>query len=479
MTPMPSVPKTLKGFEQYRLYEVSRQEDGRRRYRLRMGFFTTEADAELLLNSVRALYPTAFIGCVSNEDERFVRSAGHVRPAINIVTASEPVAKPVAAPPVAKPVAMAVPAAAQAAPQPAPAPVKTVAKPVKTEQSEQSVAPKSMDKPMETKPAIKPAETKRVEAKPAELSIRVEVAQATKPAPTKADDGDTQVFHVARGVTLPNIDLELVPEPAQPAAPAVAQPPRQVQSTIQPQPATAVLKPAVNKSATPAAKEAAPSAKAPAKPIAPVALPMGAPKVVDDYIPVLDTTMTVRTLTSTEREDPNQPTWFTVQLALSQQPVNLDTMPKLDIFAAYRLYSVALMEDGKIQHALRLGFFKESVSADAVAGYLKTFFESTQITRIAKAEYDRFAEPKPKPAPAAPAKVVELEQKRASTAPATTATATTGATTRPASAAAKPVHGKPATKPAGAPSAKPRTVAVNNTARPQSFFSRLIGRNLD
>src|SRR5690349_4816024 len=71
MTPMPAVPKNLKGFEKYKLYQVSRQEDGRRRFRLRLGFFTSEADAESVLNSVRSLYPAAFTGCVTNEDMRY------------------------------------------------------------------------------------------------------------------------------------------------------------------------------------------------------------------------------------------------------------------------------------------------------------------------------------------------------------------------------------------------------------------------
>ena len=49
-------------------------------------------------------------------------------------------------------------------------------------------------------------------------------------------------------------------------------------------------------------------------------------------------------------------------------------MPHLDIFEVYRLYSVASAGGGKIVHSLRLGFFREVVSAEAVSGYLKTFF---------------------------------------------------------------------------------------------------------
>ena len=82
--------------------------------------------------------------------------------------------------------------------------------------------------------------------------------------------------------------------------------------------------------------------------------------------------------------------WFAIQLAVSDQPVNLDAMPRLDIFEAYRLYSVATAGSGKIVHSLRLGFFKEAVSAEAVMGYLKTFFGSPTVMRVSVAEHARF-----------------------------------------------------------------------------------------
>ena len=84
-------------------------------------------------------------------------------------------------------------------------------------------------------------------------------------------------------------------------------------------------------------------------------------------LPDLDSTQTIRALTSDELNDDSQEKWFAIQLAASEQPVNLDAMPHLDIFEAYRLYSVATAGSGKIVHSLRLGFFKEAVSAEAVS----------------------------------------------------------------------------------------------------------------
>ena len=148
-----------------------------------------------------------------------------------------------------------------------------------------------------------------------------------------------------------------------------------------------------------------------AKPAAPALPPLRITGASTAQPPELDSTQTIRALTSSEMEDAAQEKWFAVQLAVSEQPVNLDAMPRLDIFEAYRLYSVATAGSGKIVHSLRLGFFKEAVSAEAVSGYLKTFFGSPTIMRISVAEHARFKDPPSAKKPTAPAhegKVVEL-----------------------------------------------------------------------
>lgn len=411
MTPMPAVPRNLKGFEKYKLYQVSRQEDGRRRYRLRLGFFTSEADAEWVLNSVRNLYPTAFTGCVTQEDLRYF---GEPTPAASVVApkaaAPAPIATQKPLPPAARdikqPVAVTAPAATQAVTAKPPAPAAT--------------APK-LNLTLEAPPAI-----------------------ASKPDQRAA----TEPFHVARGVQIPETNLELTDEYAALPAPVVK------------------AVPAVARPAAPAPAKSAAIVNHSAAPL-PGATLINPPKIVDDYVPILDTTLTIRTLTSAEADDPNRPKWFAVQLALSEQPINLDTMPKLDIFAAYTLYSVAMMEGGTIKHALRLGFFRENVSAEAVMGYLKAFFNMPAITQIATAEYERFAESKPKlqSSAATDAKVVKLDGKRPA------------APVKPVAPVATP---KPASASRSATVAKPKEIKrVAPPPRPQSFLSRLIGRQLD
>jgi hypothetical protein len=143
--------------------------------------------------------------------------------------------------------------------------------------------------------------------------------------------------------------------------------------------------------------------------------PIIAPPVITDGPILIDSTQTLRMLTEAELSDAEGPQWFVVQLAVSEQAINLDTMPKLDIFSAFRLYSIAMPQQGKILHSMRLGFFREAVSAEAVAGYLKTFFSAPDVMRVSGAEQTRFAEP-----PAAShkettngsAKVVTLEEAR-------------------------------------------------------------------
>ncbi|HEX2585561.1 MAG TPA: hypothetical protein VHL14_10530, partial [Steroidobacteraceae bacterium] len=509
MTPMPSVPRSLKGYENHRLYQLNRVEDGRHRYRLRLGFFNSEADAEIALASLRSMYPAAFTSRAGAEDMRYngdplITGRFEARPTNTPSEAKPPVQGPVAASP------------AQTKPA---APV--VVKPAAPAQSAPTVAAAKQPAP-KVEPIVNATPKPGIEsAKPAAAMSLLDppaAVESTKERNTPFTMTAHQPFHVARGVNLPDTDLELAPTlvpsppkfvdpqwvhlqsplnkaaatppaakpksaapslpigkpvakataPAKPAASAVTSTP--VPAVKSPAPAVPVIAaksapPVPQKSApiaTPAAAQtpaqapapkiaaSAPVAKpAPAQPAVPVIAkaepPKPAAKNSDDYVPILDTTMTIRTISVAEMEDANQPKWFSVQLAVSEQSFNLDAMPRLDIFAAYRVYSVAMnCEDGKLKHSLRLGFFKEEVSADAVAGYLKTFFPAPTITRVGVAEYERFIEPKT-PEPAAESKVVNLvERREAGTAP---STPTFGVTPAPSPVRAKPQKSQKPQKP--------------------------------
>jgi hypothetical protein len=518
MAPVPVPGKSLPGLETYRLYQVARVEDGRPRHRLRLGFFKTEMDAEGVLETVRARYPTAFTTCLSDDDRKFAR--GFLPPSMHdasdtalvrslnavLDAAPEPVSAAPARVAPTKALAPAVMEVTRKAEEPItiaprqskhkspqlepvapefdinemtwspdappplgaapikPIPIKvTAAKPASSSTAtttasgsatattgahialpaakivtakgpafQPHVAPRVASAPKASPPASKSAELppkKNLTAAPlppqttpnikppstAPLNLTAQTAPAKATAPLKPS---TEPFRVDRGISIPQTGLSLESDartaPAT-TAPAVGKTPASgaaVSATARPTPAPPVTKPA----ATPAQARQAPGtphAKTPAPSLA-ASAPAIKPGAQD-----LDSTQTIRALTSAELNDANQPKWFVVQLAISEQAINLDTMPHLDIFTAYRLYSVATAGSGKILHSLRLGFFKEEVSAQAVAGYLKTFFASPSVIRIAVSEQTRFADAimpnitadaAPKPAPSQ--KVIELSEVR-------------------------------------------------------------------
>jgi hypothetical protein len=106
----------------------------------------------------------------------------------------------------------------------------------------------------------------------------------------------------------------------------------------------------------------------------------------------IDSTQTIRALTPLELADDQSSRWFSIQLALSEEPIDPEHVPSLDLFGEYRLYSVTGLDHKRILHSLRLGFFSSELAADAVAGYLRGFFDSPSIKRVSVAERDRFAE---------------------------------------------------------------------------------------
>lgn len=496
MAPVQLASKSLPGFEAYRLYQVTRVEDGRTRYRLRLGFFPTQAEADEILAKVREQYPTAFTACLCEEDRRHTRgyvvSAAATKPAMTIVASNPPKAAPVNSATAARPAATVRPAAAAktppapslpvsqkpaapvpavapatatkskpapaaqvieiarqpaaAAPNPMPAKEAPTAKTSTLEDELKGLESLSWDPPaltpsasaakqttgkhpaqtvpagFKSQPVIKattpPTPAREPSGKPsatpsikidAGASMRVKALELTlsdpppAPTPKSAPAVSNEPFHVGKGIEIPAVQLSLQADTptatkAQPTAPAAKAP-------------AAKSAPSVTAKAPP--KASAVQAKTPPAPTKPAPVPKTSlPKNSD-----LDSTQTIRALTNEELADEAQEKWFAIQLAASEQPVNLDAMPHLDIFEAYRLYSIATAGSGKIIHSLRLGFFKEAVSAEAVAGYLKTFFGSPSVLRISLAEQARFKDatmPK-KPAvpePKAPQNVVEISSVR-------------------------------------------------------------------
>ena len=129
----------------------------------------------------------------------------------------------------------------------------------------------------------------------------------------------------------------------------------------------------------------------------------------------VDSTQTMRAIPASELYDSQKRKWYAVQLVISDRPVNLDMMPRLEVFAAHRLYAIAAKHETGTWHALRLGFFPDEQSAEVICAYLQTFFSAPTIVRVSAAEQERFV---PTPTPAAPRAALQKPASVTASAPA-------------------------------------------------------------
>jgi hypothetical protein len=173
-------------------------------------------------------------------------------------------------------------------------------------------------------------------------------------------------------------------------------------STAAPAPKAATREPVRATPAPPAPAPPAPAArdKAPAKAAKPPpatspprAATPGAqtPKAPAGPPPAIDSTRTMRALVMPEAARSAPGHLLVVQLVLSEQEIVPESVPNLAIFNEYRLYIALGESHGKVMYALRLGFFTDEGPAQAVAGYLRSYFEAPAVTRVSVEERERFA----------------------------------------------------------------------------------------
>jgi hypothetical protein len=329
--------KGVAGCSHAHVYQVHRIEDRRPRYRLRLGPFAREDDADTELLKVRDIYPSALTATADADDLRIIAALQVKAPA-----SPSPTAKP-AVPTLVEAVATQVETPV------APIPVRAVT--TQVEAPMELTLVEEVTRQVET-PVVRPSVAAVV--KPVEKPVMQAAAKlAEKPAEKLAE---------------------------KPAAKVVA-------------PMSATPKPAAAKQVSPALVTAvAPAALTPQQ-----KLPVRAPVPLQVEQPSqrainLESTQTVRALTQLELEDDQASRWFAIQLSLAEEVFDPETLPNLDIFRVYRLYSVAGIDKGRIVHALRLGFFTEQIAAGAVASYLAAFYDNPAIKRVSAAERERFAD---------------------------------------------------------------------------------------
>jgi hypothetical protein len=344
--------KGIAGCQHAHVYQVQRTEDRRPRYRLRVGPFANEDEAEAILQKVRDVYPGALTATADADD---LRAIATLRSKANAL--QPPAEKPT---PAEKP----LPVVAAAIP--------TLSAPVPV------LMPRQADQPAKGLPGLETAPTKSTKPTPS-----TEPVLSTKPVPP----------------TQPVLSTKPVPSPPQPVLSIKPVPSPQPVLSIKPVPSPQPVlsaKPVPSPQPAPSAKPTfSPPPTISPKP-APSAMPASAKSLPSEqlsrHVPSLETTQTVRALTQLELEDEQVSRWFVIQLSLAEEPFDPDTVPNLDIFSVYRLYSVAGIDQGRIVHALRLGFFTEEIAAGAVASYLGAFYDKPSIKRVSAAERERFAE---------------------------------------------------------------------------------------
>lgn len=337
------------------VYQIQRTEDRRVRYRLRLGPFDTEAEAESLLTVVREIYPSALAATAEPEDLRAIESIRAKVEAQQLAAVKVAMSKAVGAPlPGARAGAASPPERAvvrerteQLATRPPPAWLAL--------RSSATVAAEAEREPALPRPPADPL-----------IPVLCDSIEVPQPAPARPVPQPPAAYTPA--APLRPVAAAQVP-PLRTSTPAARTPQA-------PRPAA----PAIHSSA-PAPAESKPSAVPPPRRVEALSTPLSS----------LDTTQTLRPLTTGELEDAQALRWFAIQLSLADQSFDPDSLPNLDIFSEYRLYSVSVTDQGKPMHALRLGFFSEESAASAVAGYLGAFYEHPLVKRVSVAERERFS----------------------------------------------------------------------------------------
>jgi hypothetical protein len=338
--------KSPAGNEHARLYQIQRVDDGRIRYRLRLGPFATEDEAEVALAQARLEYPGALMVTAAADDLHaisLVRGKAHPGGPSADVRSTDTSADA--------------------------RNTDTVLQPV-------------LDAPARAAALVPPLILTLVEDEPVRAAAPVLVAAVPKPTPTPAAVIAAPAAAAAAPVRAPVV-AKTAPAAAAPQRAAVSAASdaasmqaliSAIDTEIDTTPRNAAARPVLH--TVPAAKVTARRDDARA----------GAP------VPSLESTQTLRPLTPLELGEHEAARWFVVQLALSDDAFDPDALPHLDIFSLYRLYTVIGMDQGRLVHALRLGFFGEEVGARAVSSYLSGFYDEPIVKRVSVAERDRFAD---------------------------------------------------------------------------------------
>jgi hypothetical protein len=83
------------------------------------------------------------------------------------------------------------------------------------------------------------------------------------------------------------------------------------------------------------------------------------------------------------------PQRYVVQLDWLTTPINLTTVPRLAVFHAHNLYRIRMIHEGRPQHAIRLGFFKNVDGARQVAEHVRDYYPRGSVAPVSDGEFAR------------------------------------------------------------------------------------------
>jgi hypothetical protein len=352
------------GLKRFTFFVSRRREEGRERFRLHMGYFNTQEEAEQLLDIVRGIYPGAWAGLAPGRRLGAAASPAAVTAAADAAQSAAQAAPNIAATSVTaekpanvgKPMAVAVAAAALMPPAP------------KAESP-----PEKAEKHLTVTLALVPDEGRRPLADLGEVTP-VAAATATPTVAVTAEAAGAAEQRAARN-SLSNIRaaiasledsgirspvLDTLPE-LQPAIIPVAQPVRAA---------------SLSDTATLRLLETGDTRRLPRQPTRGAIAAV--PPAASGPSPLTALNQSAAPPAAPREDKP----CYAVQLMWAVQPIDMAQVPQLAIFSAYSLYAAEGNRDGRRWYGLRLGFFTDAVSAKQVAQYVRADFATVSVVPV-------------------------------------------------------------------------------------------------
>ncbi len=388
-TPVSLTPPDHAGLKRFTFFVSRRREDGRERFRLHMGYFDSQEDAERLLDIVREIYPGAWAGLAPGQRLRAQAEAEAMAGAENeAVTAAH----------------HNVAASAQVAPAAAQVPQPAVA--VEVHAAVTAPVPAAVSAPVDAPPEVQsltllPDEGRRISEFAAITQENEAAARAlsnVRAAIASLEDSTTSTPTLS---PIPELHAAVIAKP-----PVAAEPVRDLSDTA----TLRVLEAAADTASQSTVRQPA--------------------------LPTTDDAAAAAARAASPGKPRDEKTAFAVQLLWSVQPIDIAEIPQLAIFSAYTLYGAEGNRDGRRWYGVRLGFFTDAVSAKQVAHYVRSDFSTVSVVPVTVRERERakLAATRPDATPVTPAAPANA----ASPGTVAPSVAAVGAGAPPATGAAKP-----------------------------------------